>query len=319
MLPPLTSANSMRAQIKTSPVSNYVARGEAISSQGGRKSGEKARHGEAAAAAGESWARCPHGRGRPSASAMGTVVPAAASSAVLPADTHIQLPEERLQLVSVLELRAEFLVQVCIHLLQKLLSILSVLLKLQKGKDSCERLKHGADSPWSSATRTCSGHLDTQNMWRKARDHYFPCSGHQIEGNNNQELLIPCRAVKSHLSLPSVLFHWDSITTVCGASTARARRRQSQALPHTNHPLGQLFWQIPTKGTAWAGHHGSALARDSSGGEHTQAVGEESSPTCSPAEPPWLSDAIYPADICLPHSAGTLSPCAGLQLCWWQL
>lgn len=207
MLPPLTSANSMRAQIKTSPVSNYVARGEAISSQGGRKSEEKAGHGEAAAAAGESWARCPHGWGRPSASAMGTVVPAAASPAVLPADTHIQLPEERLQLVSVLELRAEFLVQVCIHLLQKLLSILSVLLKLQKGKDSCERLKHGADPPWSSATRTCSGHLDTQNMWRKARDHYFPCSGRQIEGNNNQEPLIPCRAVKSHLSLPSVLFH----------------------------------------------------------------------------------------------------------------
>lgn len=32
MLPPLMSANSMREQIKTSPVSNYVAMGEAISS-----------------------------------------------------------------------------------------------------------------------------------------------------------------------------------------------------------------------------------------------------------------------------------------------
>lgn len=40
--PTLTSANSMREQIKTSPVSNYVARGEAISSQGGRKSWGKA-------------------------------------------------------------------------------------------------------------------------------------------------------------------------------------------------------------------------------------------------------------------------------------
>jgi len=32
MLPPLMSANSMREQIKPSPVSNYVAMGEAISS-----------------------------------------------------------------------------------------------------------------------------------------------------------------------------------------------------------------------------------------------------------------------------------------------
>lgn len=32
MLPPLISANSMKEQIKTSPVSNYVAMGEAISS-----------------------------------------------------------------------------------------------------------------------------------------------------------------------------------------------------------------------------------------------------------------------------------------------
>lgn len=163
------------------------------------------------------------------------------------------------------------------------------------------------------ATRSYSGHLNTQNTWRKARDHYSPCSGHQIKGNNNRkEQLIPCRVVESHLSLPSLLFHRRSITTVCGATTASASRRESQALPHTNHPLGQLFWQIPTKGSAWAGHRGSALAGDSSGGEHAQAVGEESSPTCSRAEPPWLSDAIYPADICLPSSAGTLSPCARL-------
>lgn len=149
-------------------------------------------------------------------------------------------------------------------------------------------------------------------MWGKARGHCFPGSGHRIEGNNNQEQLVPGRVVKSHLSLPSILFLWNSITTVCGATTASARRRESQALPHTNHPLGQLFWQFCTKGTAWAGHQSSALARVSWGGEHAQAVGEESSPTCSPAEPPWLSDAIYPADICLPLSAGTLSPCAGL-------
>jgi len=90
------------------------------------------------------------------------------------------------------------------------------------------------------------------------------------------------------------------------------RRRQIQAVPHTNHPSGQLFWQIPTKGSAWAGHHSSVLATDSSRPQHTQAVGEESSLTCSPAEPPWLSDAIYPADICLPSSAGVLSPCTGL-------
>lgn len=108
------------------------------------------------------------------------------------------------------------------------------------------------------------------------------------------------------------MFHGDSITTVCGATTASASSRESPALPHTNHPLGQLFWQIPTKGTAWAGHRSSALAGASRGGEHAQAVGEESSPTCSPAEPPWLPDAIYPADICLPSSAGTLSPCARL-------
>lgn len=88
----------------------------------------------------------------------------------------------------------------------------------------------------------------------------------------------------------------------------------SQALPHTNHPLGQLFWQVPMKGTAWAGQHSSASAGDSWGGEHAQAVGEESSPTCSPAEPPWLSDSIYPADICLlsSSSAGPLRPRAGL-------
>lgn len=54
-------------------------------------------------------------------------------------NTHIQLPEERLELVSVLELWAEFLIQVCIHLLQELLGILSVFLKLQEGKASCER------------------------------------------------------------------------------------------------------------------------------------------------------------------------------------
>lgn len=80
-------------------------------------------------------------------------------------------------------------------------------------------------------------------------------------------MVLSCRVVKSHLSLPSILFHLDSIMPVCGVSIARSplpvpRRRQSQALPHTNHPLGQLFWQIPTKGTAWVGHHGSALATD---------------------------------------------------------
>lgn len=53
--------------------------------------------------------------------------------------THIQLLQERFKLVSVFELRAEFLVQVCVHLLQELLGILGVFLKLQKGKVSCER------------------------------------------------------------------------------------------------------------------------------------------------------------------------------------
>lgn len=39
MLPPLTRTSSMREQIKTSLVSNYVAMGEAISSWRGKKSG----------------------------------------------------------------------------------------------------------------------------------------------------------------------------------------------------------------------------------------------------------------------------------------
>lgn len=101
-----------------------------------------------------------------------------------------------------------------------------------------EQTLHGLHT----ATRSYSGHLDTQ---RKARDHYFPCSGHNLGGNNNQEQFILHRVVKSHLSLPSLLFHWDSIPTVCGATTASARRRESQALPHTNHPLGQTFLAHP--------------------------------------------------------------------------
>lgn len=48
--------------------------------------------------------------------------------------THIQLPEQRLELVSVLELGAVFLVQVCIHLLQELLGVLGIFLKLSKGE-----------------------------------------------------------------------------------------------------------------------------------------------------------------------------------------
>lgn len=136
-------------------------------------------------------------------------------------------------------------------------------------------------------------------------------SGHQLEANNNQEQFILCRVGKSHLSLPSLSFHWDSITTVCGATPASARRRESPALPHTNHPLGQMFLADPHERhcLGWAPQLSFGRLM---GGEHAQAVGEESSPTCSPAEPPWLSDSIYPADICLPSSAGTLSPCAGL-------
>lgn len=133
----------MREQIKTSPVSNYVARGEAISSQGERKSWGKAGHREAAArpccSPWRKLGQVPTRAGTSLCQCHGDSGSCPASPAVLPADTHIQLPEERLQLVSVLELRAEFLVQVCIHLLQKILSILGVLLKLQRGKVSCER------------------------------------------------------------------------------------------------------------------------------------------------------------------------------------
>lgn len=141
MLPPLTSTNSIREQIKTSPVSNYVARGEAISSQGGRKSWGKAGHGEAAARPGCSpWRKLGQVPTRAGMSLYQCHGHSSSCCCLLCLhDTHIQLPEERLQLVSVLELWAEFLVQVCIHLLQKLLSILGVFLKLQRRKVPCER------------------------------------------------------------------------------------------------------------------------------------------------------------------------------------
>lgn len=246
----------MREQIKTSPVSNYVARGEAISSQGGRKSWGKEQHGPAAVPHGESWAGCPQGQGCPCASAMGTVAPAAAS----PADTHVQLPEERLQLVSVLELWAEFLVQVCIHLLQELLSVLSVLLKLQEGKVFCER--------GFSLTKTETGSrlsmVFTQPPGATLAT-WTPRERQGITISLAQDIISEETTTRSSLFYTELLSPTFPCPHSCFTGTASPRcvvpplpaPGEGRAKPfHTQTiPWGRRFWHIPRKGTAWAGHH----------------------------------------------------------------
>lgn len=121
------------------------------------------------------------------------------------------------------------------------------------------------------------------NTWRKARNCHFLCSGQQNRQENQGQLILwssPAVSLNPTFPCPHFCFSWTASRRCVVPPLSALRRRQGQALPHTNHPLGQLLWQIPTKGTAWAGHHSSALATDSSH-QHAQAVGEESSLTCS--------------------------------------
>jgi len=143
--------------------------------------------------------------------------------------THIQLPEERLELISVLELWAEFLVQVHIHLPQELLGILGVLLKLQKGKASCERgsscnMEQTQPSTLvlvlpraGTATRSYDGHLGTQKCMEKGEELQFPMLGTAELGERQPEaaysIVFSCSAVQPHLSPSSVLlfcFTWTA-------------------------------------------------------------------------------------------------------------
>lgn len=246
-------------------------------------------------------------------------------------NTHIQLPEERLQLVSVLELRAEFLVQVCIHLLQELLGILGVFLKLQKGQASCER-----GSCWNAeqthpstlvlslpragtATGSYDRHVDTRKYLEKGKELPFPMlrttelSRHPRAAYS---VVFSCSVVKSHLSLPSLPFQLDSITTACDASAEEAEPSPSTHKP----PPGAVILSDPHKRhcLGWAPQFsfGNRLITSTHPG-----CGRGIQPDLLPAEPPWLVDAIYPqTSVCRAQAGAEPQHRApGAQLCFLRV
>lgn len=293
MLLPSMSTSSMGEQIKTSSVSNYVAVGEAIPSSRQRKEPSEGRqqHGQRAGQGAH-----PHGgctvEGPPSAS------------------THIQLPEERLQLVSVLELWAVFLVQVRIDFLQELLGVLCVFLKLQKGRISHEGDPCSRDSPrqvpWAR-------HIEEDEELLFAREQ----GRGKPAGGERRRQLIACFSPAGWFNprfpaLPTFNwgFTWAASRHELLPAAANEEEEVQLGLSPRKPPHGAVIWAGITEALrGWAPCF--PLGRSLITSSTRPGCGRGIRPDLLPAQPPRLPDAIYQADICLQRSAGL---CSSVQL-----